>query len=67
MAGLDADLEARISLAVSTGRLDLSECGMFSFPLHHMLTFDLILFIFLNAASFKTPNFLNSQIPMPNN
>ncbi|KAG0555451.1 hypothetical protein KC19_12G170000 [Ceratodon purpureus] len=29
---LDADLEARISLAVSTGRLDLSECGLQEVP-----------------------------------
>lgn len=31
VAGLDADVEARISLAASTGRLDLSDCGMLSF------------------------------------
>ena len=53
IAGLDADLNVRISLAASTGRLDLSECGMLSFPLHYILTFDFIFFIFFNAASFK--------------
>lgn len=30
--GLDADVEARISLAASTGRLDLSDCGLEEVP-----------------------------------
>lgn len=41
-AGLDVDVEARISLAVSTGRLDLSDCGMssFSFALQFDVCFE---------------------------
>lgn len=45
-AHLDADLEARISLAVSTGRLDLSDSGMSSFPfaLHFDVLFNILYF-----------------------